>query len=88
MFKRSFRGSSDKGIAKSNKISKKSFNDVKKQRMRDALNNQIITPDTSPSIGGGSPKLNSAIVTLEVGPGKRLFAAHEDLLARESRLAK
>ncbi|KAK3703160.1 hypothetical protein LTR37_014637 [Vermiconidia calcicola] len=82
MFKRSFRGSSDKGIAKSNKISKKSFNDVKKQRMRDALNNQTITPDTSPSIGGGSPKLNSAIVTLEVGPGKRLFAAHEDLLSR------
>ena len=76
---RSFRASGDK-VAK-NKISKKSFNDVKKQRMRDVLNNTT-TPDTSPSIGGASPKLNSAIVTIAIGKDQRLFAAHEDVLAR------
>lgn len=63
------------------KISKRSFRDDAKQRIRDKLQQQTITPDTSPSIGG-SPKLNSAIVTISVGKDQRLFAAHEDVLAK------
>lgn len=48
---------------------------------REALN-EATTPDTSPSIGGASPKLNSQIITVVVGPTQRLFAAHEDVLSR------
>jgi len=80
MFKRSFTASRDKA-GKARKISKRSFRDDAKQRMRDALRDQA-TPDTSPSIGGASPKLNSAIVTIAVGKDQRLFAAHEDVLSR------
>lgn len=78
MFKRSFAGKDRAGKAK--KISKRSFRDDAKQRMREQLQNA--TPDTSPSIGGCSPKLNSAIVTVAVGKDQRLFAAHEDVLSR------
>lgn len=79
MFKRSFVGSKDR-VNKARKISKHSFRDDAKQRIREALNDA--TPDTSPSIGGGSPKLNSAIITVAVGKDQRLFAAHEDVLTR------
>jgi len=79
MFKRSFNFGVSKDKAR--KISKRSFNDSARARMREALNNQTITPETSPSLGG-SPKLNSCIVTVQVGPDQRLFAAHEDVLAR------
>jgi len=79
MFKRSFTASKDRA-GKARKISKRSFRDDTKQRMREAL--QDATPDTSPSIGGCSPKLNSAIVTIAVGKDQRLFAAHEDVLSR------
>ena len=78
MFKRSFAASKDK-VGK-RKISKRSFKDDAKMRMREALNAQ--TPDTSPALSGASPKLNSAIVTIAVGKDQRLFAAHEDVLSR------
>jgi len=76
MFKRSFHVAKDKP----RKISKRSFKDDARQRMREALKDS--SPDTSPSIGGASPKLNSAIVTIAVGKAQRLFAAHEDVLSR------
>lgn len=79
MFKRSFAASKERQ-AKVTKVSKRSFRDDAKQRLREALNN--VSPDTSPSIGAASPKLNSAIVTIAVGPNQRLFAAHEDVLSR------
>ena len=79
MFKRSFAASKDRA-GKVKKISKRSFRDDAKMRMREALNNQT-SPETSPSIGG-SPKLNSSIVTIAVGKDQRLFAAHEDVLSR------
>lgn len=78
MFKRSF--ASKEKVSKARKVSKRSFRDDAKQRMREVLNN--VSPDTSPSIGGASPKLNSAIVTIAVGKDQRLFAAHEDVLSR------
>ncbi|KAF7192338.1 hypothetical protein HII31_06370 [Pseudocercospora fuligena] len=78
MFKRSFISKDRAGKAR--KISKRSFNDDAKQRMREALNAK--SPETSPSIGSmASPKLNSAIVTIAVGKDQRLFAAHEDVLS-------
>ena len=86
MFKRSF----NFGVAKdkhARKIGKKSFNDSARSRMREALNNQTITPETSPSIGG-SPRMNSSIVTIQVGPDARLFAAHEDVLSRSPYFAE
>ncbi|KAF2165729.1 hypothetical protein M409DRAFT_67088 [Zasmidium cellare ATCC 36951] len=79
MFKRSFASAKDRA-GKARKISKRSFRDDAKQRLREQLNNA--SPDTSPSIGGCSPKLNTAIVTIAVGKDQRLFAAHEDVLAR------
>lgn len=85
MFKRSFTATREKA-GKARKISKRSFRDDAKQRMREALRDAA-TPDTSPSIGSASPKLNSAIVTIAVGPDQRLFAAHEDVLSRSSWLA-
>ena len=81
MFKRSFGGKDRAGKAR--KISKRSFKDDAKARMREALNDQS-TPDTSPSIGGASPRLNSAIVTICVGKDQRkwesiiLKCAHEE----------
>jgi len=36
--------------------------------------------DSPASVGSGSPKLTSAIITLVVGQDQRLFAAHEDVL--------
>jgi len=80
MFKRSFAATKDRA-GKARKVSKRSFRDDAKQRMREALNDAT-TPDTSPSIGGASPKLNSAIITIAVGKDQRLFAAHEDVLSR------
>jgi len=79
MFKRSFNFGVSKDKAR--KIGKRSFNDSARSRMREVLNNQTITPETSPSIGG-SPKLNSSIVAIQIGPDQRLFAAHEDVLSR------
>lgn len=80
MFKRSFAATKDRA-GKARKVSKRSFRDDAKQRMREVLN-EATTPETSPSIGGASPKLNSAIVTIVVGKDQRLFAAHEDVLSR------
>jgi len=80
MFKRSFVTPKDRA-GRARKISKRSFRDDAKQRLRDQLNSAG-TPDTSPSIGACSPKLNSAIVTVAVGKDQRLFAAHEDVLSR------
>jgi hypothetical protein len=82
MFKRSFGVSKDKAN-NPRKISKRSFKDDAKSRLREAVNNAR-TPDTSPSIGGASPKLNSAIITVAVGKDQRLFAAHEDVLSRSA----
>lgn len=80
-FKRSF-VSKEQRTGKPRKISKRSFNDDVKQRLREKINDAA-TPDTSPSIGSvASPKLNSAIVTIVVGKDQRLFAAHEDVLSR------
>jgi hypothetical protein len=79
MFKRSFITPKDRA-GKARKVSKRSFRDDAKLRLREQLNHA--SPDTSPSLGGCSPKLNSAIVTLAVGKDQRLFAAHEDVLAR------
>lgn len=79
MFKRSFASKDRAGKAR--KISKRSFRDDAKQRLREHLN--AASPDTSPSIGSMcSPKLNSAIITVAVGKDQRLFAAHEDVLSR------
>jgi len=80
MFKRSFGGKDRAGKAR--KISKRSFRDDAKARLREAVNDGLVSPDTSPSIGGASPRLNSAIVTICVGKDQRLFAAHEDVLSR------
>jgi hypothetical protein len=84
MFKRSFAASGKDRAGKARKISKRSFTDDAKQRLRERVNSAAVaSPDTSPSIGStSSPKLNSAIVTVAVGKDQRLFAAHEDLLAR------
>jgi hypothetical protein len=80
-FKRSFI-SKEQRSGKVRKVSKRSFNDDVKQRLRDKINSAA-TPESSPSIGSlASPKLNSAIVTVVVGKDQRLFAAHEDVLAR------
>lgn len=78
MFKRSFSISKDR-VGKVSKVSKQSFRDDAKQRLRDVLD---ASPETSPSIGGASPRLNSAIITVAVGKDQRLFAAHEDVLTR------
>jgi len=88
MFKRSFTAAASKDRAgKARKVSKRSFNDDAKQRLRERIATGLVTPETSPSIGSTSPSLNSAIVTIEVGPEKRLFAAHENVLARSPILA-
>nr|POF13309.1 hypothetical protein CFP56_10456 [Quercus suber] len=80
MFKRSFNLAPKDRAGKARKVSKRSFRDDAKQRMREALADA--SPHTSPSVGGASPKLNSAIVTIAVGHDQRLFAAHEDVLSR------
>ena len=80
MFKRSFAAQKEQRGVK--KISKRSFNDDAKQRIREKLAAQTITPDSSPSIGGGSPALNSSIITIVVGKEQRLFAAHDEVLCR------
>jgi hypothetical protein len=82
MFKRSFRASKDRA-GKAQKVSKRSFRDDCKQRVRDHLTAQLgFSPESSPNPSEGSPKLNSAIVTIAVGKDQRLFAAHEDVLSR------
>lgn len=78
MFKRSFLGDR---VGKPRKISKRSFNDDAKLRLREKMNSAA-SPDTSPSLGSMSPKLTSAILTIAVGKEQRLFAAHEDVLSR------
>lgn len=66
MFKRSF-GSKERA-GKTTKASKWSFRDDVKEKMLAA---------TDPAEEG---RLTSAIVTIAVGPDRRLFAAHEDVL--------
>lgn len=80
MFKRSFTSPSKDRAGKARKVSKHSFRDDAKARMREQLNSTA-SPDTSPPIGACSYKLNSAIVTIAVGKDQRLFAAHEDVLS-------
>jgi len=85
MFKRSFAATTKDRAGKARKVSKRSFRDDAKQRLRDQINHA--SPDTSPSIGSCSPSLNSAIITITVGKDKRLFAAHEEVLSRSPVLA-
>lgn len=74
--------SKEQRTGKVRKASKRSFNDDVKLRLRDKVNSAA-SPASSPSIGSmASPKLNSAIITIAVGKNERLFAAHEDVLAR------
>ena len=82
MFKRSFHAKDPHRAGKPRKVSRRSFRDDARQRMRDALANSPGSTGTSPSIGGASPQLHSAIVTMCVGKDHRLFAAHEDVLSR------
>lgn len=79
MFKRSFAASKDR-VGKPRKISKQSFKDDAKQRIREAFGDA--SPETSPSVGANSPRLNSSVITVAVGKDQRLFAAHEDVLTR------
>ncbi|KAK8192588.1 hypothetical protein M8818_007758 [Zalaria obscura] len=74
MFKRSF-ASKDR-VGKAKKISKRSFRDYAKERLRAQLN-----AHASPPSANASPKLTSSIITLVVGKDQRLFAAHEDVLS-------
>ncbi|KAF2145058.1 uncharacterized protein K452DRAFT_295614 [Aplosporella prunicola CBS 121167] len=71
MFKRSFASKDRAG--KTTKPQKRSFREETKQKMLDKL-------DSPASVGGTSPSLTSAIITLAIGPDQRLFAAHEDVL--------
>jgi len=93
MFKRSFTASKDRA-GRVTKVAKHSIRDEAKQRLRDHVNSlsALGSPDASPSLGtpssgGASPQLNSAIVTMIVGKDQRIFAAHEDVLSRSPWLA-
>jgi len=94
MFKRSFTASKDR-TGKVSKVAKFSMRDDAKQRLRHHMNSlsTMSSPDASPSLGtpstgGASPQLNSAIVTMLVGKDQRVFAAHEDALSRSPWLAE
>lgn len=84
--KRSFAssfGSKDRpDKTKITKQAKKSFRETARQKkMVEKMDSRIDSPmmeSISPNV---SPSLNSAIVTMIVGPDRRLFAAHEDVLS-------
>ncbi|OJD39961.1 btb poz-like protein [Diplodia corticola] len=76
MFKRSFtssQGTKDRVSKVSKQQPKRSFREETKQRMLEKL-------ESPRSVGSGSPKLTSAIITVVIGRDQRLFAAHEDVL--------
>jgi len=77
MFKRSFASSKDRS-GKITKQPKRSFRETTKQRqMVEKMDSRM----DSPMMESVSPSLTSAIVSIEVGPDRRLFAAHEDVLS-------
>ncbi|KAH7045911.1 hypothetical protein B0J12DRAFT_757138 [Macrophomina phaseolina] len=76
MFKRSFTASQG-GKDRVGKIRK----EQPKRTMREETKQKMLEKLESPtSVGRGSPKLTSAIVTMVIGRDQRLFAAHEDVL--------
>lgn len=82
MLKRSYRASKERSRSLK-KVAKRSFHDDCKQRLYDQLSEQTGSSPTmtSPSLGGESPSLDSATITIVVGRDCRLFAAHEHRLA-------
>jgi hypothetical protein len=78
--KRSFTSSKERERSgKITKQPKRSFRDTTKQKqMVEKLDARMDSPMMESS---ASPALNSAIVTMVVGPDQRLFAAHEDVLS-------
>ncbi|PCH08947.1 BTB/POZ [Penicillium occitanis (nom. inval.)] len=71
MFKRSF--TAKNRVGKAVKPAKRTYRDKAKEKMEESL-------DSPPM---GSP-ITSPIVTIVVGPERRLFAAHEDVLSRST----
>ncbi|KAF2280203.1 uncharacterized protein EI97DRAFT_369736 [Westerdykella ornata] len=77
--KRSFASSKDRSSSKITKQPKRSFRDTTRQKqMLEKMDARMDSPMMASSV---SPNLNSAIVTMVVGPEQRLFAAHEDVLS-------
>lgn len=85
MFKRSFAAANER-TGKVRKISKRSFLDDAKQRLREDINAR--SPDTSPSVGGASPSLSTAVVQVIVGRDERMFGGHEEMLSKSPVLAE
>jgi len=91
MFKRSFASKDRAG--KAIKIAKRSFREEVKQKMLEKLDSpkvggyvkakHILHGDATltHACHRASPPLTSAIITIVVGKGQRLFAAHEDVLS-------
>jgi len=76
MFKRSFtssQGTKDRVGKIRKEQPKRTMREETKQKMLEKL-------ESPTSVGSGSPKLTSAIVTMVIGRDQRLFAAHEDVL--------
>ncbi|WPH04914.1 Hypothetical protein R9X50_00781100 [Acrodontium crateriforme] len=81
---KSYRDSFSQRVAKPTTKKQRSFKEypsAKRINTHDPLSAQT-SPTKSTASSPTSPHLNSAIVTLSVGPSQRLFAAHEDVLAR------
>jgi hypothetical protein len=77
--KRSFASSKDRSSSgKVTKQPKRSFRDTTRQKQ---MIEKMDARMDSPMMESVSPNLNSAIVTMVVGPDQRLFAAHEDVLS-------
>lgn len=85
MFKRSFAAAHDRS-GKVRKVSKRSFLDDAKQRMREEI--AARSPDTTPTVGGASPSLNTSVVQVIVGPDQRMFGGHEEMLSKSPILAE
>ncbi|KAF2747929.1 hypothetical protein M011DRAFT_493858 [Sporormia fimetaria CBS 119925] len=80
--KRSFASSKERsGKVSKQPKTKRSFRDTTRHKhMAERLDKRSMVD--SPMMGESvSPSLNSAIVTMAVGPDQRLFAAHEDVLS-------
>ncbi|KAK5128105.1 hypothetical protein LTR08_004197 [Meristemomyces frigidus] len=86
---KSYRESFSGRVGKERSKKQRSFKELHPSRR---VNTQQPAPtQSSPSQASSSPtspNLNSAIVTLCVGPSKRLFAAHEDVLAKSPYFAQ
>jgi hypothetical protein len=95
MLGRSFLGKDR--VGKLQKPQKRSFREHVKQKMVDSLGSPPLAsyaPSVDRDVHVGnhlrrstSPALASPIITVVVGPEKRLFAAHEDVLSHSPRLA-